>query len=382
MGEHSGRIRFNRLQLFLASFFAVFLTSQTCFAQQQSPKRWLKFGTGLFTKIYTVRIEHEGKVYYGRPIGQDPEKLALLRWDGRITVLPHMEKAELKSESFAPYTQKELTKRLKKQYGSRYLVQTSKHFMVVYPRTNQKNWADRYEKVYRQFRQFLVDNNVEVKEPKFPLIVVVLGSRREFERSLADQIIFKRNVFGYYSRLTNRVTTFVSSDPRIARQVERFATLTVIHEAIHQVAFNCGIHNRLCAVPRWMSEGFAMLFESNGFRNRKEDDPISKRVNQRRLATLKKMFLTGQVRDSIETMIRNDRMFETDPDLSYSLAWGLSFYLAEKQTETYLKFVKEDGNKKQFADYTPDERVDFFIKTFKTDFDQLERRLKKFILAL
>ena len=369
--------------------FAIFLIlpSQTNCAQEQAApikkKRWLKFqGEGPIPMIVTVRVEHEGKVYYGRPIGQDREKLALLRWDGRITVLPRQKKLERFSDGFAPYSKDELAKRLQKQYGSRYLTQSSEHFMVVYPRTKPKKWAAQYESVYQQFKSYLASHRIDIAEPKFPMIVVILGSRNEFNRSLADQIIFKKNVFGFYSRINNRVTTFVSSDPRLARQIDRFSAVTVVHETIHQAAFNTGVHNRLCAVPRWTSEGFAMLFESNGFRKNEKNQPVSKRINQRRLKTLQKMFQTGRATGSLETMLRNDRIFETDADLAYSLAWGLSFYLAEKEKDKYLRFVIDDANKKEYANYTPDERVTFFMKTFETDFDTLERRLKKFILNL
>ena len=346
-------------------------------------KKYLRLkGNGLFKEIVTVRVESEKKVYYGRPIGQDSKKLAMLRWDGRISLLPRQDKMEIFSVGFAPYTAKEMEKRLKKQYGKRYLTQSSEHFTVVYPRTSQKNWAAQYETVYRQFSSYLSRHKIDIVAPKFPMVVVVLGSRREFDRSLAGEIIFKKGVFGYYSRISNRVTTFVSADPKIKKQVEQLGKVTLIHEAVHQIAFNTGVHNRLCAVPRWMSEGFAMLFESNGFRAAKPNQPVSARVNKRRLAALKKLFLSNKIRGDIETLLRDDRIFLTDPDVAYALSWGLSFYLAEKDPEKYLKFVVTDGNTNQFANYTPDQRVELFVKTFETNFDTLERRLKKFILAL
>ena len=353
-------------------------------ASKQSEKKYLRIeGEGPIRQVITVRIENNDKVYYGRPLGQDSSKMALLRWDGRITLLPRQEKMEIKTATgFAPYSAKELETRLQKQYGPRYLVQSTKHFTVVYPRTKPKNWAQRYETVYKQFRNYLARNKIDIAEPNFPMIVVVLGSRGEFDRVLANEIVFKKNVFGFYSRITNRVITFVSSDPRLAQRIERLLNVTIIHEAIHQVAFNTGVHNRLCAVPRWMSEGFAMLFESKGFRNSKKSQPMSDRVNKRRLATLKKMFQTGRISGSLEKMLRNDRIFETDPELAYSLAWGLSFYLAEKETDKYLRFVIADANTNEFGNYTQDQRLKFFAKTFTSDFDKLERRLRKFILEL
>lgn len=351
--------------------------------KKKKKKAWLRLqGEGPLKKILTVRVEHEGKVYYGRPLGQDSKKLALLRWDGRISVLPRRDKLEIFSKGFAPYTHDELAKRLQKQYGPRYLTQQSKNFLVVYPRTQRKNWAEKYEAVFGQFKAYMARRGIDIADPSFPLVVVVLGSRNEFTRSLDGEIIFKKNVYGYYSRITNRVTTYVSSDPRLAKQVESVANLTLVHESIHQSAFNSGVHNRLCAVPRWMSEGFAMLFESSGFRNDDPDSSVAQRVNKRRLATLKKMMATDRTRGKLESLVRNDQMFISEPDLAYSLAWGLSFYLAEKEKEKYLRFAIQDGNQKEFANYTPDERVTFFVETFKTDFDTLEKKLKAFVMKL
>ena len=347
-------------------------------------KKFLRLqGVGRYDKAVTVRIEHNGKVFYGRPLGQDAREVALLRWDGRMSRLPRRNKMEFwDRKNFTPYTHQELEKRLQKQYGDRYLTQSSEHFVVVYPRTKEIEWATRYESVYQQFKNYLASQKIEIVQPTFPMIVVVLGSRNEFVRELSDEIIFKKDVYGFYSRITNRVTTFVSSDPRIARQVNRVAALTVVHEAIHQAAFNSNVHSRLCVVPRWTSEGFATLFESNGFRRNDPEAPVSDRVNGRRLRTLQKMIRSGKAEGAIEKMLRNDRMFETEPDLAYSLAWGLSFYLAELDSDKYLRFVIEDSNQNEFALYKPSERVAFFIDTFKIDFNDLERRLHKFILAL
>lgn len=374
-----------RVRAILFSSFFVLSLCGSLLAQDKANDKNSRLkinGVGPVKLLVTVRVEHKDKVYYGRPIGQDTSKLAMLRWDGRITVLPKKDSYEQLPGGFAPYTQEELKKRLKKQYGNRYLVQTSKHFVVVHPRTNGRKWANQYEAVYRQFETWFKNRGINIPEPQFPLIVVVLGSRTEFDRALAGQIIFKKDVFGFYSRINNRVTTYVSADPRIQRRVERVASLTVIHEAIHQIAFNTGVHNRLCAVPRWTSEGFAMLFESSGFRSDDQTRPVSDRVNKRRLQTLKKMFLSGRASGKLKTILGNDQVFVTDPELAYAMSWGLSFYLAEKEKEKYLRFVIKDSNQNEFGNYTPADRLKLFLETFKTDPTTLEKRLRKFILEI
>ncbi len=382
-----------RLDRFIGAVFFSLLVAVVCCrgadaqskpqSKPQKKKTYLKIdGVGPITELITVRIEHKDRTYYGRPLGQDNSKLALLRWDGRITVLPKQEQLQIFSKGFAPYKHEELEERLQKQYGKRYLVQQSKHFVVVHPRTSHRQWAKQYESVYRQFSAWFKNRGITIAEPQFPLIVVVLGSRTEFDRALKGQILFKKNVYGFYSRFDNRVTTFVSADPRVKRRVEQVASLTVIHEAIHQIAFNTGVHNRLCKVPRWTSEGFAMLFESTGFRRDDPKAPISDRVNKRRLQTLKKMFRSGRASGQLEKIIRNDRIFVSDSELAYSLSWGLAFYLAEKKKDEYLKFVVRDSNQKEFGDYTPADRVELFLETFKTDLTTLEKRLRKFIFAI
>ena len=44
---------------------------------------------------------------------------------------------------------------------------------------------------------------------------------------------------------------------------------TIVHEATHQIAFNCGLHTRLSDCPRWFSEGIAMYFETPDLRSAK-----------------------------------------------------------------------------------------------------------------
>ena len=87
------------------------------------------------------------------------------------------------------------------------------------------------------------------------------------------------NIIAYYSLRTNRITMFDltgleslrrSSDRRgttsqinqlLARPEAERMVATVIHEATHQIAFNCGLQTRFADVPLWVSEGVAMYFK-------------------------------------------------------------------------------------------------------------------------
>ena len=54
----------------------------------------------------------------------------------------------------------------------------------------------------------------------------------------------------------------------LARPEAAGLVATVVHEATHQMAFNCGLHARLAPVPVWVSEGIATYFETPDLRSR------------------------------------------------------------------------------------------------------------------
>ena len=37
---------------------------------------------------------------------------------------------------------------------------------------------------------------------------------------------------------------------------------TIVHEATHQIAFNCGMQQRYADIPLWLCEGMAVYFEA------------------------------------------------------------------------------------------------------------------------
>lgn len=334
-------------------------------------------------KIITVKIKENNKTYYGRPLAWDGKKLALLRWDGRISQIKlSSTKLNIFSEGFAPYTTQELSKRLIKQYGDRYVLSTSKHFIVVHPLGAKKDWAAPYETVYNRFENYFAERNFELEEPQFPMVVIVLASRNEFDREIQNEITYKKNVFGFYSRMTNRVTSFVTNDPRSRQRLKKIQASTLVHETVHQAAFNTGVHNRLCNVPRWLSEGLAMMFEARGVSNRKKWPRAADRINRERLLTLRKMYQADIGKGKLKFLVQSDKLFESEPQFAYALSWGLTFYLAEKKQAEYFEFLNADAHRQEFLPYPPDERISNFVKTFQTDFKTLDNDLEKFILSL
>src|SRR5690349_23883131 len=88
--------------------------------------------------------------------------------------------------------------------------------------------------------------------------------------------------FGYYSARTNRVALYdlsadetagplgdAASRDEVTRRLSKFpsSVATVVHEAVHQLAFNTGLQVRYADNPMWVSEGLAMYFETPDFGN-------------------------------------------------------------------------------------------------------------------
>src|SRR5439155_20506161 len=51
----------------------------------------------------------------------------------------------------------------------------------------------------------------------------------------------------------NEILSQPSAEPLVA---------TIVHEATHQIAFNCGLQTRYADIPLWLCEGMAVYFEA------------------------------------------------------------------------------------------------------------------------
>lgn len=344
--------------------------------------------------VVTLKVVRDGKTFYGKPLATDGKQLAVVRWDGRLTKFPANDesaKVSVYRKGFQPYSTVELKSRLQKHFGKRYDISTTDHFVVIHPNNGgngEKYWAQPFEQFYIRLRNYFNAHGFKTSAPEFPMVAIVLRSRSEFDRKLDAEAEYSKNVVGYYSRVTNRITTF---DPtRASLKVQRenpehnwlLSSSTIIHETAHQVAFNCGIHNRFSTVPKWTSEGLAMLCETPGIYDYKNFPGISSRVNRMRLKSLRKLTEAGKTKGKLLDLIENDRMFETAPEMAYAISWGISFYLNEKRQREYMSYLKRDAKRGSFREHNHLDRVGFFIDHFGKDIDALESQMNIFIGSL
>ena len=383
------RINKNSIGLSLACF-AILLFSQSADAQLQIPKQpgknfSLKPDEELakqLSGLITIKMKHDGKNFYGTPLAYDGKTIALLRWDGRVTKLPAKKEKqfEIIDRNFLPYTHEELKERLKKEFGSRYVVSTTEHYVVVHPPGKAAIWAEPFENLHLEFVHWAKHNGLKPTDPQFPMVAVVLRSRRDFDLFMKNDIkIANRSIQGFYSNKSNRMVMFdPSSKVRVDDQTWLYRDPTIVHEATHQSAFNTRVQNRFSQPPLWMAEGLAMLFESPGYsRSRKFTEP-KHRVNQRRLAALRKMKPHATLPAKMVGLVGNNRLYETEPVEYYNLAWGLTWFLAEERHDQLIRYMKKDASRKAYTSQSQLDELKLFSKYFGNDMEQLKRDIGDF----
>jgi hypothetical protein len=342
-------------------------------------------------KTVTVKVKQKGKTFYGKPLVTDGKNIAVVRWDGRLTTFPINDpkiKVTKYSNGFKPYSTEELKQRLKKYFGNRYSISTTEHFVVIHPKGGPDFWAKPFERHFQRLNNYFEAHGLQTSEPEFPLIAIVLRSRKEFDLKLDKEASFDKNILGYYSTKSNRITTYAPSvallTPTGRKQAAGWLeqSTTIVHEVAHQIAFNCGVHNRFSRVPKWTSEGLATLCETRGVYKFKNFPDLKDRVNRKRLKTYRALDYAGKTEGKLLELLQSDRLFDSDPELAYAVSWAISFYLNENRQAEYMNYLRRDALRGDFRKHTKLDRVAFFVRHFGKNIAGLEKRMNLFINAI
>ena len=190
------------------------------------------------------------------------------------------------------------------------------------------------------------------------------------------------SVIGYFGLTTNRMTMYdltglEARGPRrghgkttvqinqILAQPDALPTVaTIVHEATHQIAFNCGLHTRLSDCPLWFSEGIAVYFETPDLSSPKGWKGIGA-VNQPRLERFRQYLETRPV-NSLETLIRDDTRFRDAKQAldAYAEAWALTYFLIQKHSKAYVAYLAMLSKKPPLGEDGPEKRLDQFRQIF------------------
>ncbi len=321
--------------------------------------------------------------------------------DGRLwTVTPDvLERRESTGVEFRAEGSEVLGKRLSaelgKQLSSEFHVQTSRHYTIVSsadPRFTR--WVSTlFERLRTAFLAYWKGRGVKLQAAEFPLVAIVLKDRDQFSKFVAaDANLDPNTVTGYYSVLSNRIVLYdiarvpgrapAATSVEIQRRLSTApaAIATVVHEAVHQVAYNCGLNRRLADNPLWLVEGMAVYFETPDLRSRSGWRTVGK-VNVPRFARFADFVGRRRQPGSLKALVCSDGRFRDSGSVAdaYAEAWALNYFLLRTHRKQYTEYLKRISAKPLLRWDTPQTRQSEFEAAFGEDWVELDRMFLKYM---
>jgi hypothetical protein len=299
---------------------------------------------------------------------------------------------------FEPLTADALAERLLAELPPEFRVHTTPHYVVCYNTSRAyAQWTSSLlERLHKAFTNYWQKQGLELHEPEFPLPVLVFADRQMYDAaSRTDLPGGTGNIVGFYSLKSNRVNMFDltgaeavrgAANSRNAglrrgsmREINHMLSVpaavplvsTIVHEATHQIAFNCGLQTRFADIPLWLCEGMAVYFEAPDLASTRGWRGIG-RVNYPRLDTFHRN-LSNWNDASLERLVARDTQFRNPETAieSYADAWALNYYLIKYRNEDYADYLQTLAKKPALVQDEPTTRLEDFQKHFG-DLQKLE----------
>lgn len=366
------------------------LLSMLCVVCALGPGAALQAVEHVLANVRGRQLELTGKV-----LMEDSAGSVLLESDeGGLWPIPapDLKKRTSDSTPFERLDKEQLGERLLAEMGPGFQIHESKHYVVCYntTRTYAKWCSSLLERLQRAFISYWKKKGCDVHEPEEPLVVLVFSDRQSYERyAKAELGAGLGNAIGYYSILTNRIAMYdLTGMQQLRKQSSRRGSMhdisrllsqraavplvaTVVHEATHQISYNCGLQKRLADNPAWLSEGLAVFFETPDLSSNRSWTGIGK-VNYSRWDLFRQNVNNGKAGD-LRSLIANDERIagsRTAVD-AYAEAWAWTYFLIKWHPEEYVAYLKTLGNKPQLSMDEPQTRLADFQKHFGNDFEAL-----------
>jgi hypothetical protein len=337
-----------------------------------------------------VTLRRDGKTLgvTGRVVTEAKDGgLLMMTRDGTLWAIPPEEQVEHTSDkqAFEPYSRDEISKRMLAELPRGFRAHSTTHYLIFY-NTSQAyaQWCGAlFERLYMAFTNYWSRKGFELRQPEFPLVAVVFADKESYLKfTRPDLGDAGESIIGYFALLSNRMTMYdltgvesqghgpgrnktAAQINQILAQPDALRTVaTIVHEATHQIAFNCGLHTRLSDCPRWFSEGIAEYFETPDLRSAKGWGNIGA-VNPPRLAQFHQ-YASARPANSLETLLRDDARF-ADPKQTldtYAEAWALTYFLIKKHPKEYVAYLATLSKKKPLLQDDRDARLGDFRQAF------------------
>lgn len=314
-------------------------------------------------------VDEEGKrtTIEARSIGSGQGFDALERRDGQLQIVPSSAIVErVPGDGPKPFDRTQMTEMLKERFGEDLIrIQEQGSFIIglVLTAPIEKSSEGRANTFIQKASRFMnkVDDvfiryaklrSFPMREPKFPLVLLIFESEDDFDEYTLEATgatgLSAANIAGFYTPITNWLAVRMSS-------CDSFEV--PLHEAIHQQMYN-RVLQRLAPVPKWFDEGIATGFEGDGERITISPSKVNPRYSAQTQA------LSGRV--NWKTVVENDGAFTADvlAGDAYTLAWCMHWLLANHHEAEYEKYVEELASRKPLETLDSTERLDRFRDAF------------------
>jgi hypothetical protein len=281
--------------------------------------------------------------------------------------------------------------------GSRSIA--TEHFVVCYNTSEvYARWnSTLYERLYNGMFRFWKEKGVELTPPRFPLVALVFETKEDYVRYANREFDGAENTIGYYHQSTNRLASYdltgiegmLPPNANVSREELIFQILkrpqaertvaTIVHEACHQISFNCGLQVRLGDNPLWLSEGLATFFESPDGSSTSGWGGTGK-VNKHNLVNMAN-YVPVRAPDSLTRLLMEDQRLRS-PETStsaYAEAWALTYYLLKSKPKQFVHYLDCIREKAPGQQSTSQERLELFQQCFGEDLVKFDRDFIRFM---
>lgn len=322
--------------------------------------------------------------------------------DGSLLGIPADElvKHTTDEEPFAPLDRAELSKRLLAELPAGFEIYTTQNYLICHNTSKAyAQWCGAlFEQLYRAFTNYWLRKGLDLEKPEFPLVAIVFADKASYtahaSKEVGDAVA---TIIGYYSQQTNRVTmydltgveaqrqpgdrrtTAAQINEMLARPESERTVATIVHEATHQLAFNCGLETRCADIPLWVSEGVAMYFETPDLQKQNGWNNIGG-VNRYQLAALRD-FVRRREAGSLKTLLADDSRLQTSRLAldAYAESWALNYFLIRQRPKQYLEYIKLLSKKPRFGRDDPTIRLREFQQIFGENLQQLDTEFLRYM---
>lgn len=309
---------------------------------------------------------------------------------------------ESDDKPFEPYSAEEVQMQLLAELPPNFDVHDTRHYLIFYDTSRAyAQWCGSlFERLHWAFLSYWGHRDFELEESEFPLVAIVFANQEDFKRYAREEVGEGAvdAISAYYNLRTNRMVMYDMTGTEryqgggsrmTASQVNRLLShpraagniSTIVHEATHQIGFNCGLHQRFSPFPLWVAEGIAIFFETPDLKSKRGWRSIGE-INRPRLHRLKR-FLARRPSDPIRALIRDDQLLrDTKTGLdAYALSWGLFYYLMHHHSDEFVEYLNVISRKSALEKDSPEQRIEEFEAVFGEDWAKLQKDFTEYIFS-